>query len=188
MKASEKLSETFCKMKFDNISSCHFPIEVRDGKVKCPLDLNDFAINEMISEVLELNNIISSSNIDINLHGSKFIEKYGYIPVLTNNAYQRVFSRATLSCGGRFYKHWIQQVPSEFRKFVLIDGDYTCELDYSSMQPRMIYHKENCDYRDDVYDINCERELAKLALNTMINASSEEQAVKAIMNGWNKTV
>ena len=51
----------------------------------------------------------------------------------------RVFNRGAFKCGGRFFGHWVQMIPSGYRKYLQIDGEPTVEIDYSSMHISMLY-------------------------------------------------
>ena len=51
----------------------------------------------------------------------------------------RVFNSADWCDGGRYYGGWRQNVPKEYRRFIFIDGKDTCEYDYSSIHPRLLY-------------------------------------------------
>lgn len=53
----------------------------------------------------------------------------------------RVFNSPDWCDGGRYYGGWWQNVPKEYRRFVTIDGKDTCEYDYSSIHPRLLYAK-----------------------------------------------
>lgn len=57
----------------------------------------------------------------------------------SNRSLNRIFADGTFAKGGRFYGGWWQGVPSEYRRWIEIDGRVTVELDYSSMQPRLLY-------------------------------------------------
>ncbi|MDB4428323.1 hypothetical protein N9161_08865 [Porticoccaceae bacterium] len=68
---------------------------------------------------------------------------------------RRIFSRADMTKGGRFYNGWWQTIPSIYRGHITIDGLKTTEVDYSSMSLRIIYAQKGI-YRDpneDLYDI-----------------------------------
>jgi len=57
----------------------------------------------------------------------------------------RIFSNGSFKEGGRFFRGWWQNVPSNYRKHVTIDMKKTCEYDYSQLNPHMLYfayHKE----------------------------------------------
>jgi hypothetical protein len=76
--------------------------------------------------------------------------------------------------GGRFYGGWWQQVRAKDRKRFLIDGGETVELDYEMLHPRLI---DGDAYALDGWD----RKLCKRAFNTMLNASSYQKALGALL-------
>jgi len=57
----------------------------------------------------------------------------------TNRKLRRIFSLNSFQAGGRFYGGWWQSVPSRYRKHIEINGCLTVELDYSTIQPRILY-------------------------------------------------
>lgn len=57
----------------------------------------------------------------------------------TNRKVRRIFSQSSFHVGGRFYGGWWQSVPSASRKYIELNGWPTVELDYSTMQPRILY-------------------------------------------------
>ena len=90
----------------------------------------------------------------------------------------RIFSNGSFEQGGRFYRAWWHNVPSELRKYITIDSKRTCEYDYSQLNPLMIYFNagkdmgsEDC-YYDRVFDGE-HRAIVKEAFNAMMQASSE---------------
>ncbi|PKN64100.1 MAG: hypothetical protein CVU57_16125 [Deltaproteobacteria bacterium HGW-Deltaproteobacteria-15] len=90
----------------------------------------------------------------------------------------RIFN-TDFSHGGRFY-HSIHLVfGKEQRKEIRINGERTCELDYSSLHPRMLYNMSGIAFEGDCYsdisDSQEERELVKEVMLTMINISKEKK-------------
>ena len=89
----------------------------------------------------------------------------------------RIFSNGSFEQGGRFYRAWWHNVPSELRKHITIDSKRTCEYDYSQLNPHMIYFNAGKDMgSEDAYDrvFNGEhRDIVKEAFNAMMQASSE---------------
>jgi len=87
----------------------------------------------------------------------------------------RIFSNGSFKEGGRFYRGWWQNVPSEYRKFITIDMKRTCEYDFSQLNPHMIYFRYNKELgSEDAYDRVLDgehRDLVKSAFNAMIQAS-----------------
>ena len=89
----------------------------------------------------------------------------------------RIFSNGSFEQGGRFYRAWWHNVPSELRKHITIDGKRTCEYDYSQLNPHMIYFNAGKDMgSEDAYDRVFDgehRDIVKEAFNAMMQASSE---------------
>ena len=89
----------------------------------------------------------------------------------------RIFSNGRFDNGGRFYRAWWHNVPSEYRKYITIDGKRTCEYDYSQLNPHMVYFRKGAKMGDEdaygrVFDGE-HRDLVKEAFNAMIQASTE---------------
>lgn len=81
-------------------------------------------------------------------------QRVGYID-LSRIQLRRIFSRGSMTKGGRFYGGWWQSIPSDYRPHITIDGYKTCEVDYSSMSLRIIYAQRGVQIpvEDDLYDI-----------------------------------
>jgi hypothetical protein len=101
----------------------------------------------------------------------------------------RVFNNGDLANpkfnqGGRFYGGWWQQIPSEYRSRLRIDGKKTVELDYSAMHFYMMYSEKGlATPTSDPYTVDgIDRKSAKVALNIALNASSKSKALSAIKN------
>ena len=88
----------------------------------------------------------------------------------------RIFSNGRFDHGGRFYRAWWHNVPSEYRKYITIDGKRTCEYDYSQLNPHMVYFLRGAKMGDeDAYDRVFDgehRSIVKEAFNAMIQAST----------------
>ena len=88
----------------------------------------------------------------------------------------RIFSNSSFKEGGRFYRGWWQNIPSEYRKFISIDRKRTAEVDFSQMSPHLLYianYKELGS--EDAYDRVLDgehRDTVKAAFNAMVQASS----------------
>ena len=88
----------------------------------------------------------------------------------------RIFSNGSFKEGGRFYRGWWQNIPSEYRKFISIDRKRTAEVDFSQMSPHLLYianYKELGS--EDAYDRVLDgehRDTVKAAFNAMVQASS----------------
>jgi hypothetical protein len=88
----------------------------------------------------------------------------------------RIFSNGSFKEGGRFYRGWWQNVPSEYRKYITIDMKRTIEYDFSQLNPHMLYYAYNKELgSEDAYDRVLDgehRNLVKTAFNAMIQAST----------------
>ena len=96
---------------------------------------------------------------------------------------RRIFSRGSMSIGGRLYGGWWQSIPSVYRSHIMIDGHMTCEVDFSSISLRIIYASkgEYVDPEVDLYDLDLpnwsgeddpRRKPIKVYINAMMNDES----------------
>ena len=95
---------------------------------------------------------------------------------LTKRTLVRIFSNGSFEEGGRFYRGWWQNVPSEYRPFITIDSKATSEHDYSQLNPNMIYSVYNKELgSEDAYSrvVGPEhRDVVKQAFNAMFQATT----------------
>ena len=141
------------------------------------LEQHEIALSLPIEEVRELLLSRQSSPIDY-----------------TRKRLFRVFSQDFKS-GGRFYKGWWQEMPSELRPYITIDGETASELDYGGQHLLLSYALKDHEYQwlrgpDDPYEIktvkNADRALMKQVFLTCLNAESKEKAVLSIRSEINK--
>jgi hypothetical protein len=95
---------------------------------------------------------------------------------LTKRTLVRIFSNNSFEEGGRFYRGWWQNVPSEYRPFITIDSKATSEHDYSQLNPNMIYSVYNKELgSEDAYSRVAgeeHRDVVKQAFNAMFQATT----------------
>jgi len=88
----------------------------------------------------------------------------------------RIFSNGSFKQGGRFYRAWWQNVPSEYRKYITIDEKRTAEFDFSQLNPHLLYHSNYKELgSEDAYDRVLDgehRKVVKQAFNAMVQAST----------------
>lgn len=88
----------------------------------------------------------------------------------------RIFSNGSFKQGGRFYRAWWQNVPSEYRKYITIDEKRTAEFDFSQLNPHLLYHSNYKELGcEDAYDRVLDGEhrgVVKQAFNAMVQAST----------------
>ena len=86
--------------------------------------------------------------------------------------------------GGRWYGHWLQSIPKEYRRYARIDGEPVCELDYSGLHIRMLYDLEEqplCEgdvYAIPGYTAPKKRKAVKVLLQASINAPTEDAGLR----------
>ena len=106
----------------------------------------------------------------------------------------RIFSNGSFKQGGRFYRGWWQNVPSEYRKYITIDEKRTAEFDFSQLNPHLLYHS---NYKqlgsEDAYDRVLDgdhRKIVKQAFNAMVQAFTplkscpDEIDMSGLEMGW----
>ncbi len=99
---------------------------------------------------------------------------------------RRVFSRGSMTLGGRFYGGWWQYIPSENRPFITINGLATTEIDFSELHPRLLYislglappsgemydvglHIDGLPYDAQIEPYKSQRKLVKEVFNALLN-------------------
>lgn len=89
---------------------------------------------------------------------------------------KRVFAKSSFANGGRFYGGWWQGVPSAYRKYIEIDGAVTVELDYSTIQPRILYASVGQAPPEDSYVLpdwgKEHRKVVKKAFSQLLNSDA----------------
>tara|TARA_A100001035_G_scaffold55571_1_gene41026 strand:+ start:721 stop:2100 length:1380 start_codon:yes stop_codon:yes gene_type:complete len=94
---------------------------------------------------------------------------------LTKRTLVRIFTNNSFEEGGRFYRGWWQNVPSEYRPYITIDSKATSEHDYSQLNPNMIYSVYNKELgSEDAYSRVAgeeHRDVVKKAFNAMFQHS-----------------
>ncbi|WP_323010402.1 hypothetical protein [Paracoccus sp. (in: a-proteobacteria)] len=94
----------------------------------------------------------------------------------------RIYNQ-TMKRGGRFYamgQSW-QNISSEARRAVKINGEPVVELDFKTLHPAILYAEVGVTMPSDCYDIpGWPRKLVKVALLILINARTPHQARHAL--------
>lgn len=93
--------------------------------------------------------------------------------------------------GGRFYGG-IENMPSDLRAKLNINGQPTVELDYAAYQLRMLYHMKQIKYKRDAYAVAAgyipeHRGIYKVIALAALNAQNEQDCLKGIRNDLRKS-
>lgn len=191
IRATQKLMRLFRKYKSNSgkIFKRNFPIILRDDKKnEIDYNLDNLRIKNMISNINKINKMICSHHIDLEsqeIWDEIILTNHNLYNVRLNNKYRRIFNNSNFENGGRFYCHWTQQIPSKYRKYIMIDGKETTEIDYSCLHLSMLYGLENTKLpQGDLYQLplisDNFRDIIKSAVNISINALTKECAAKAL--------
>jgi len=162
--------------------------------IKETIDYVDTVNTEKIrSNLNKINQLLSDTWIDLEVPDATLVEinkrlerKNDKQPIdFTRRKLKRIFSNSSFEQGGRFYHGWWQEIPSEYRKYITINGKRTREMDYAGIHIRMMYAMEGIElaYDLDPYhleDYSTHRKQVKQALNTIINAKTKDEAIYSI--------
>ena len=112
-----------------------------------------------------------------------------------NKFVRRIFYRGNWNLGGRYHGGWWQQIPSELRQHILINGNQTQEIDFSGFHVSLAYGLEGLPPPSDPYALNFvangltkeqQRGAVKLLALTAINAKDRPTAFMAFRDEMNK--
>lgn len=145
------------------------------------------SIGRLTKQVVRINDMLRSLKLELPLNVN---QKQDLIlrkcPIdFSRNHLSRIFKPDFKSCG-RLFGGWYQNVPKEYRPWILINGNPTAELDYSNLHPRMLYAREGVEFQGDIYNIPRwdigYRPIIKKLLNTGINARTEEKIIQSLFD------
>lgn len=207
MRASEKLAKWFGT--FGVTTAIMAPqrdeIELRAPKTKgkkgqkikgklLPVPDNE-QVRRMRANVQRINKMLLSASISLDLTPTerddleKRLKRKGRLSVLLRTAktVRRVFNDGKLNRGGRFYGHWVQGLPKEYRKKVRINGEKVAEWDFGNQHPHMLYALSgHMPPTGDLYRIHGytdpeARKVVKKVFNALLNADAEDKALKKVL-------
>jgi hypothetical protein len=118
---------------------------------------------------------------------NKALSKHWYdLEIPDEELSYRVFNDPELFTGGRFYGGWWQNIPREYRRYMIVNGKQMVELDYSNQHPSILYAQASVSRPDDCYsDViklhnlpqgltsNDLRDMVKAAFNAMLNSPKQ---------------
>ena len=146
---------------------------------------NDDDTNKWRKNLKEINSCFARHIIDLRLKDTEFTSLQERLlndndrePIdLSKKVLVRIFINNSFKQGGRFYRGWWQNVPSEYRPYITINSKMTQECDYSQLNPNMIYALHNHELgSEDAYSrvLGPEhRNVVKEAFNAMLQANTE---------------
>ena len=179
-----------------------------DGKELEYQDKNvPFDIDHARSLLLEYNALLRKTHIDISSlehpvvvseHYDKKLkrDKTRRVSLRHDNKFvRRIFYRGNWALGGRYHGGWWQQIPSALRNQILIDDQYTVEVDFSGFHISLAYGLEGHQPPDDPYALSVsigglskeqQRKDVKLVALTSINAKDRKTTFSAFRDQRNR--
>jgi hypothetical protein len=141
------------------------------------------------SQVLGFNEVLSAALIE--LDGQLISEGDAVCLRDEEGADRMVNGTATLSLhriwnqnwqrNGRLYGCWVQNLPKEARRGLLLNGEPVAEPDYPALHCRLLYALVGKPMPDKPFEIDgWERSEVKRAFYTMVNAPTWDSALRAI--------
>ena len=111
------------------------------------------------------------------------VQQFKFDP--TNRYLKRIFNNNSLEQGGRFYGAWWQSIPKDYRTRISLNGEYTVEIDYSSIHIHLLYAElqQACSMEDHYVFGKLTKDfrpITKTIVMIMINAKTEVSALTSI--------
>ena len=181
-------------------------VVIRD-KNKEDLDIEKILSPQQLKFAEQLKLRIGKINIEYAKHSFYMIDDYIYPRI------QAIYSRSSLSCGGRLYNNPskganYQIVMKNNRKQIKIDGEQTVEVDFSGLHIMMLYAMNGIQYPidkspyefwmkvqkfQDADTLELAKNQAKKAIFTLMNAKNLKDALWSLKEydytvNWNNLV
>lgn len=147
---------------------------------------------QMRKNLITINNALSKHWYDLDIPDDEFTalqERLADDPEnersirLDQRSLYRVFNDPDLRTGGRFYGGWWQNIPREYRRYMVVSGKQMVELDYSNQHPSILYAQAGKSRPEDCYSNVIRlnylpkgttrkdlRDMVKAAFNAMLNS------------------
>jgi hypothetical protein len=113
---------------------------------------------------------------------------------LSEKRVYRVFSNSNWNHNGRIFGAWWHSCPKQLRKYIILDGEPTVELDYSSIHILLLYAHLGTNFLDegtDAYTVDGHdfRAAMKIVIMSAINAKPDIEKdvageTKAVQAAW----
>ena len=168
-------------------------------------DLDDYTDTDFTNNsraILEKHNaLLARTEITLSGHtGERVLHVGNRTYDLTDKTTYRSFSNSSFEQGGRIYGGFWEQIPNNdkdgevrgYRKKILINGNKTVELDFSSLHLTMAYSREKIDpltvfEQEDLYELpGYERTVVKTSWNVSLSCHRRDNGLGAIQKELKK--
>lgn len=148
-------------------------------------------INEMLEAANVVLRITREERVRLIVHNREDKAVVSYLPNPHQNQVRRIFNNNSFREGGRFYGHWVQNLPRWVRATHLtVNGQPTVERDFKEFHIRMLYSLRGLPLPDQhPYYLpgwpadKDTRKAIKRIVNTLINAEDRATARQSILFG-----
>lgn len=184
------------------------PVKVRNKKtgrlvkVKRPVDVSARPETRKLSQpVRRINEMLDAANVVLCItreervrlivHNRENETHLSPMPNPFQNHVRRIFNNDSFDHGGRFYGHWVQNLPRWMRKgHLTMNGKPTVERDFKAYHITLLYRRHGWKMPDQNpyylpgwhMDKNTVKAV-KRTINTLINAEDRDAARKSILFG-----
>ena len=187
-RATDVLLEKAKLIRSDAFRCCRGPSVIVRDRIGQPIVRDCRTMWRLAAEVDAHNKFIGGFVITID-HPDARLDDHGFVCVGSQRVnphlryYCRIYNGSWL-CGGRWFGPWWQQLPSRTRTGLRIDGAPCVEEDFPACHLRLLMAAvgdKDRNASDDPYAMpDVKRPVAKIAVNIMLNSSSEAKALAAV--------
>ena len=193
IRSTHKLIELIlkCHIEREMIYRPILEVQMKDAS-KNPLDVSTKATTKRLApKVQRINEMLDSTDIVLRVTRNQYLDIINRtgLPDTTRCSVSRKFNNGSFKQGGRFYCHWVLNLPSEYRAYLTMNGEPVAELDYATLHPRMLYAEKGLiPPPGDSYELEAfpraqgYRPIIKTLTNSLINAKSVEKAIGALFD------
>jgi hypothetical protein len=183
-KASSDLIRRLNEMPLPIVHDPHETIVLRDADGNL-IDYTDTRRTEhQRRNMTKINEMLAATAIGLHgrpVHPGEPLEAGNVRFGAVSQQLRRIFNNSSFGLGGRMYGGFWQNIPSEHRAGLTIDGCLTIELDFPRLHPTLLYAEVRVPMAGDPYALpDWPRNLVKMAFNTLVNAETRIAAVRAI--------
>jgi hypothetical protein len=158
-----------------------------EDKVEIPFDPNDPTARDAQSRLELVNEVNSRFEITYVQHDAWGMNRSHQERMRRLRPVHYAIFTDNFEQHGRLYtrEYGHQSLRKSERETIRFGREASVEVDFRGMHPRILYHLEGLDYRQDPYHLWGQattepmRLMAKLLINTAINAGSESEAIAA---------
>lgn len=171
-------------------------------KVKRPVDVSTRPETRKLSQpVRHINEMLDAANVVLRItreervrlivHNRENETHLSPMPNPFQNHVRRIFNNNRFDHGGRFYGHWVQNLPRWMRKgHLTMNGKPTVERDFKAYHITLLYRRHGWKMPDkNPYYLPGWRldentvKAVKRTINTLINAENRDAARKSVLFG-----